>query len=203
MQVLTVHGARPVPPGRVDRLAQEAGTGAGADHVRHQAEVTQVDAGAGPRVQFEEPGWLAVLVQHVDFQRRVAPEAAPVRRPSYTLDYFKKSIPILQKILNDTVSANSCLISEQILVTYVKNAKQLDMAHKLLENGYKIPDIVPLIKWNSGKSMDENVVDFIGNFAEFMNRHGPPPPRPNGPPMGIPFPFPFSLFRPGGGGDGV
>lgn len=85
----------------------------------------------------------------------------------YSLDYFRKSIPILQKILSDNnVSPNSCLLSEQLLVTYVKNRKQLEIAHKLLvQDNYKIPDIIPLIKWYEKRGFDEIGAEIFTNIA--------------------------------------
>lgn len=71
----------------------------------------------------------------------------------YSLKYFKKSLPILKKILGDSV-INSCLISEIILVYYVKNKKQLDIAHKLIIDN-NMDDIIPFIKWNKKRSFVE------------------------------------------------
>ena len=139
----------------------------------------------------------------------------------YTLSYFKKSIPILQKILNENISANSCLVSEYLLINYVKNKKQLDIVLKLFAQDYKLSDLIPLIKWNERKSMDDIGGEFLGNLISAAANDffgGPPPeffrpPRPDGPtneqngPSGPrfggppppffsgPFPFPFSSSR--------
>lgn len=89
----------------------------------------------------------------------------------YTLNYFKKSIPILQKILNDNnVTPNSCLISEYLLISYTKNKKQLEIVHKLLSQDYKIADLIPLIRWYEKRSMDDIGMEFIGSIAsDFLN----------------------------------
>ncbi len=79
-------------------------------------------------------------------------EASSTNTDFYSLYYFKKCIPILQKILQD--STNSCLISETMLITYLKNKKQLDIAHKLLSSGETIDTVVTVIKWN-----EKNVID--------------------------------------------
>ena len=105
----------------------------------------------------------------------------------YSLDYFRKSLPILQKILGDNVIANTCLVSELILVCYVKNKKQLNIAHKLISSddtgrGLKevIEDIVPYIKWDEKKSIENIGLEMIGGLAEFLgmppHTHEPQPP---------------------------
>ena len=48
------HAARALPPDRVNRTAQERIADAGADRVRHQAEVAQVDVRPAAAVELEE-----------------------------------------------------------------------------------------------------------------------------------------------------
>lgn len=78
----------------------------------------------------------------------------------YSLNYFKKCIPVLQKILQDPT--NSCLISENMLITYVKNKKQFEIAHKLLSSGESIDTIVTVIKW------DRVGAETIGNIFNII-----------------------------------
>jgi hypothetical protein len=125
----------------------------------------------------------------------------------YSLTYFKKSLPILQKYLGDDVTVNTCLISEIMLLCYIKNIKQLDITHKLMTLNYKIDDIIPLIRWNGMKSIEETGIEFVGNlFSELLgtgtNQHPIEPRRSNGsvifgtgtgPPGSIPLSFPFGL----------
>lgn len=111
----------------------------------------------------------------------------------YSLEYFKKSLPFLQKILGDSVIANTCLISEIILICYIKNQKQLNLAHKLLSNGIDDPisidDIVPFIKWDEKRNL-EDLGEVIGGLAELFGMshvHAPNSgpgsiPRPSRPP---------------------
>jgi hypothetical protein len=93
----------------------------------------------------------------------------------YSLEYFKKSLPILQRILGDSVTANTCLISEIILVCYAKNKKQLDIAHKLISQEYKIDEIVPLIRWDEKRSLEDLGVEVISGIAEFFGAPRPSP----------------------------
>jgi len=129
----------------------------------------------------------------------------------HTLVYFKKSLPLLQKILNDSVNVNTCLISELLLVCYVRNKKQLDIAHRLLGLDYKIEDIVPLIKWDSKNNFEDMGLDFLTNLATEMfgnqippqSSHPPPPPPPRTARASIPFPqFINGLAQSGMGGLG-
>lgn len=83
----------------------------------------------------------------------------------YSLNYFKKSLPILQKILNNGVTINTCLISEILLVSYIKNKKQIEVCHKLLELDYKLDDLISLIKWNGKRNLEEIGMEFLGNLA--------------------------------------
>lgn len=82
----------------------------------------------------------------------------------YSLDHFKKSIPLLQKILQDSVVSNTCLISEMLLVCYVKNKKQLEIAHKLLNIGEQMDTVVNVIKWDSY----DHVPDSVGNIFNIL-----------------------------------
>ncbi len=77
----------------------------------------------------------------------------------YSLDYFKKSLPILIKICNSEVE-NSYLVSTETLLTYIKNKEILTMAHFLLENNYPITKIVKNMNWLS-KSMKLTSSDII------------------------------------------
>jgi hypothetical protein len=71
----------------------------------------------------------------------------------YSVSKFKKFIPIIQKILNtEEKSQNSCLISDSVLLTYVKNKKQLEFAD-ILSKTYSIDEIFPLIKWTDQTSL--------------------------------------------------
>ncbi len=79
----------------------------------------------------------------------------------YSLVYFTKSLPIIQKILN--YQGNSCLISENILLFYIKNKKQIDIAHKLIPD-YKIDDLILLIKWDKQPDLLNLASDAFGFF---------------------------------------
>jgi len=88
----------------------------------------------------------------------------------YSLDYFKKSLPILQKMLG--IITNTCLVSEAILVFYVKNKKQLDIAHELIALDYSIDDVSSLIKWNDQRNL-ANIINGLGLngfFEQFQTR---------------------------------
>jgi hypothetical protein len=86
----------------------------------------------------------------------------------YSLDYFKKSLPIIQKILGDSVTVNTCLISEIILIFYVKNKKQLDAAHKLMSQGESIDSVVSILKWDEKRNIEDIGIEMIGGLAEFL-----------------------------------
>ncbi len=73
----------------------------------------------------------------------------------YSLNYFKKSLPFLQKIINTPI-VNTCLISESELLIYANNKKQFEAAYKLIENGYNMDDTLKLINWNR-KTKSETV----------------------------------------------
>jgi hypothetical protein len=119
-------------------------------------------------------------------------ETIPSGTGFYSLDYFKKSLPILQKILGDSVTANTCLISELILVCYVKNKKQLNIAHKLISSGDSIDDIVPFIKWDEKRSLEDIGIEVVGGLVDFFTSG-----TPMGTPMGMPpgGPTNFTPFR--------
>lgn len=87
----------------------------------------------------------------------------------YNLSYFKKLLPILIKIINDK-SSNTCLISEDLLLSYIENKKQLEIASKLLDSGLSVDDIFNTIKWTKlspspthGRSTAENIFDAMLN----------------------------------------
>ncbi len=61
-----------LPPYHVDRLAQESGTNAGSNGMRHQAKVAEIDVGPTPAIQFEESRRFSAAVQCVDRKRRLA-----------------------------------------------------------------------------------------------------------------------------------
>ncbi len=87
----------------------------------------------------------------------------------YSLEYFKKSLPIMQKILGDSITINTCLVSENILVCYVKNKKQLDIAHKLVSLGESIDAIVAILKWDEKKQPGNvGAAEIFGMPAVFM-----------------------------------
>lgn len=88
----------------------------------------------------------------------------------YSLDYFKKSMPVLQKVLQDSTVSNTCLIAEVLLVSYVKNKKQLDIAHKLINIGESVDTLVPLIKWDSIESSFGSIPAELGNIFSSVFR---------------------------------
>jgi hypothetical protein len=99
----------------------------------------------------------------------------------YSLSYFKKSIPFLKKILNDNIGSNSCLVSEQVLITYVNNKKQLSVAHKLLDSSYEINEIISLIRWDEKGVYTDKFSNHVNTFAtdlmdgiasSFLNNQG-------------------------------
>jgi hypothetical protein len=116
----------------------------------------------------------------------------------YSIKYFTKSRPILNKIIGES-ETSSCLLSEKILLTYLKNRKQIEITAKLIECGYKLEDIYAIIKWNGIGSEIENddwgdIGTFIDSFANNSGRYytvggtvnypniirnifGPPPPQ--------------------------
>jgi len=79
--------------------------------------------------------------------------------------HLMKSVSILQKVLSMNLSTNSCIVSESLLINYIKNKKQLELAHKLLNENYKIEDIILLIKWDSKKSFENMGSDFVSDFV--------------------------------------
>lgn len=89
----------------------------------------------------------------------------PENNDFYSIYQFKKSIPILHKILSENVSSNSCLIPEYLLLNYVKNKKQIMLVNFLIEHDQKIDDIIPLIKWNDKKSIEELSSDILNNIV--------------------------------------
>ncbi len=82
----------------------------------------------------------------------------------YSISRFKKSMPIIQKILKVGVSQNSCLVSDKLLLAYVKNKKQLDFTEVLSKN-YTIDEIIPFIKWNRGHEFSGDLSDLMGAVA--------------------------------------
>ncbi len=83
----------------------------------------------------------------------------------YSLNYFKKSLPIMQKILKDNITINTCLISEIILICYIKNKKQLEIAHKLLSLEESIDSIVSIIRWDERKNLEDIGVEIFNGLA--------------------------------------
>lgn len=93
-------------------------------------------------------------------------------RGFYSIDYFKKSLPILQKILNNTVS-NTCLISDILLITYVKNKKQLQIAHTLISFGQNIDEIIPYINWKITNKLENTLNNTINNAFSYFGSTEP------------------------------
>jgi len=85
----------------------------------------------------------------------------------YSLEYFKKSLPIMQKILGNSVTENTCLISETMILFYVKNKRQLDAAHKLMSQGESIDAVASILKWES-RSLEDIGIETIGTLAEMF-----------------------------------
>lgn len=82
----------------------------------------------------------------------------------YTLAHFKKCIPIIQIISKEDITPNSCLISENALLIYIKNKIQLDIIHKIMPNSdYDLNNIIPIFKWTI-KSPQQSFDD-----SEFMS----------------------------------
>jgi len=86
----------------------------------------------------------------------------------YSLDYFKKSLPIIQKILGNSITINTCLISEIILIFYIKNKNQIDVAHKLMSLGETLESIINIIKWNDRKHYEDIGIDMFGGLAQML-----------------------------------
>ncbi len=82
----------------------------------------------------------------------------------YSISRFKKSFPIIQRILKVDVSQNSCLVSDKLLLTYVKNKKQLEFAD-ILSRTFPIDEIIPLIRWNKGQEISGELSDLMGAVA--------------------------------------
>lgn len=69
----------------------------------------------------------------------------------YSLDTFKGSLPILQKI-KKLDSDNSCLVSESTLLLYINNKEPLCLASRILKSkefNYEIEDLVKIFKWKT------------------------------------------------------
>ncbi len=92
----------------------------------------------------------------------------------YSISNFKRSLPIVQKILELDPGQNSCLISEKLLLFYVKNKSQIEYTN-ILNNKYSIDEIIPVIKWNMKNESGENVIvnDLLGTLASglFTGQH--------------------------------
>ncbi len=82
----------------------------------------------------------------------------------YSIARFKKSLPIIQRILKTEVSHNSCLVSDRLLLTYAKNKKQLELVDILIKS-YPSDDIFPFIKWNKGHEIAIDLSDLMGAMA--------------------------------------
>ncbi len=80
-----------------------------------------------------------------------------------SLCMFKKMIPILRESLK-IKETNSCLISEKLLVHFIRNKKQLKSARILLDNGLKPTDVVDMIKWN------EDIDNFMNSLGTTIFR---------------------------------
>lgn len=61
-----------------------------------------------------------------------------------TLSHFSLCKPILEKILRETTNENSCLVSERVVLTYIKNEKQLQL---LFESKMPLEDLMYIINW--------------------------------------------------------
>jgi hypothetical protein len=100
----------------------------------------------------------------------------------YSLHNFKKSIPILQKVLKQETS-NTCLVSDKILIAYIKNKKQLEFSKILLSHKYEIDEILSFIRWEKEKDIRDDVCDFLSNIAVDVlyrgNGGGAPQNQPN------------------------
>jgi hypothetical protein len=73
----------------------------------------------------------------------------------YSLNYFKKTLPILQKFFGDNVNTDTCLIPEIVLVYYVINKKQIEVAHQLISLNYSIDDAFSLINWDEKRTLED------------------------------------------------
>ena len=67
----------------------------------------------------------------------------------YTINFFRKSIPFLEKIIK-TNFQNSCLISESSLLAFIRNKDQLKLVNVIISNSneYSIENLSKLIKWS-------------------------------------------------------
>lgn len=97
----------------------------------------------------------------------------------YSLFMFKKSIPIIQKVIKEK-QTNTCLISDKILLFYVNNKIQLEFT-RILKEEFDTDEIIPIIKWNLEPSEVETdlseIGDFLGNIASELvsgQRHNRP-----------------------------
>ena len=68
----------------------------------------------------------------------------------FSLKYFVASLPILQKIMDKDNLSNSCIISDDVILTYISNQKQIEMTRELLKV-YKLDQIFSFIKWTKKK----------------------------------------------------
>jgi hypothetical protein len=85
----------------------------------------------------------------------------------YSTDYFLESLPIINKLIKCKFT-NSCLVSEEALVFYVKNKKQINMFNKLVrdrkeENAEEdtIDELIDCIKW---ERKDESKRSIFGSL---------------------------------------
>ncbi len=77
----------------------------------------------------------------------------------YSLNYFKKSLPVLQRLTN--LSNNTCLLSEHVLSVYINNKKQLEFFYEVIKIGKQIDDIFNFIKWKYTHEHEyENGIEF-------------------------------------------
>jgi len=91
----------------------------------------------------------------------------------YSLYNFKKNINIMQKVLSVNIT-NTCLVSENLLLFYIKNKKQLIMFNFLILNEFLENDIYPFIKWKTTNYMEDidiGIGIFGGITEEFMGDH--------------------------------
>ena len=110
-----------------------------------------------------------------------------VSDPFYSTKYFEECLPILNKIVKDN-GQKSCLISEEILLLYIKNKKQLKIAKQ-----FNIEEVFDTIKWVKPIKSTSNRGGLI-DITNIMNGlQGPQ----QGPPQGSPqVPRPVPIPRP-------
>jgi hypothetical protein len=80
----------------------------------------------------------------------------------YSLYMFKKSIPIIQKVMKEK-QTNTCLISDKMLLFYVNNKIQLEFS-RILKEEYETDEIIPIIRWNSETQGSNSNSSDLGNF---------------------------------------